>query len=459
MPRPSISLRHSIPAILLLAGSVMGLVAFQRETSMAYSRSQQELTQQANFVGNQTAQLIEYLYAQSKQADLPLWFSQLSTAPHVNMAVLLDDQQRVIESTRLAWRDRSLPEIAQQNPDIAVELDQIQPQIQQVRQTQSGRTLTSENGQRLYALYPVGLAPQAGQILPARIGVLVIEYDLAGQNQRLYAGAVQHSLIYIACLAGSSLLLWVFFSQVVVIPLRRLTAAASQISAGNLSVQVRLDSANEIGSLARSFNHMVGQLREYFAALEATNAELESRVAERTAALASANRVLQRLAHIDGLTEIANRRRLDEFLATAWQQGQPLALVLCDVDFFKRYNDLYGHQQGDDCLRQVAQALLQAVPGPSDLVARYGGEEFAVVLTNASIQRAVALAERLRCAVHALQLPHQGSGIGEYVTLSVGAACLTPQANRSAAALIAAADAALYEAKQCGRNRSIVHMA
>jgi diguanylate cyclase (GGDEF)-like protein len=226
-----------------------------------------------------------------------------------------------------------------------------------------------------------------------------------------------------------------------------------------LSVQVELNSANEIGILARSFNRMVEQLREYFTALEATNADLEVRVAERTAALASANRALQRLAHIDGLTEIANRRRFDQFLAEAWQPEQPLSLILCDVDFFKRYNDLYGHQQGDDCLRRIAQSLLQVVQCPTDLVARYGGEEFAVVLSNTPMDRAVTVAEQLRCAVHSLHLPHQGSGVGEYVTLSVGVACVIPHASRTVEALIAAADAALYEAKQRGRNRAIAYAA
>lgn len=170
-----------------------------------------------------------------------------------------------------------------------------------------------------------------------------------------------------------------------------------------------------------------------------------------------ANRELQRLASLDGLTGVANRRRFDEYLDTEWQlmarEKLPLSLILCDIDFFKKYNDTYGHQAGDACLRQVADALRFCARRSLDLVARYGGEEFVVILPNTTVSVAAQIAEEMRSVVNALQIPHVQSAVSEHVTLSLGIACMTPTLNTSPAMLIAAADAALYQAKAAGRNR------
>lgn len=170
-----------------------------------------------------------------------------------------------------------------------------------------------------------------------------------------------------------------------------------------------------------------------------------------------ANRELQRLASLDGLTGVANRRRFDEYLDTEWQhmarEKLPLSLILCDIDFFKKYNDTYGHQAGDACLRQVADALRFCARRSVDLVARYGGEEFAVILPNTTVTGAAQVAEELRSVVNALHIPHVQSAVSEHVTLSLGIGCMTPTPNTSPAMLIAAADAALYQAKAAGRNR------
>jgi len=162
------------------------------------------------------------------------------------------------------------------------------------------------------------------------------------------------------------------------------------------------------------------------------------------------------LALIDGLTQVANRRHLDNYLASEWRrltrEQQPLALILCDVDNFKLYNDTYGHQLGDDCLKQVARAIACSVNRPSDLVARYGGEEFAVILPNTPIEGAVCVAERIRAAIEALQILHERSPVRPHVTLSLGVAALVPAEALSLKQLIALADDALYEAKQAGKN-------
>lgn len=172
--------------------------------------------------------------------------------------------------------------------------------------------------------------------------------------------------------------------------------------------------------------------------------------------LAGANQELQRLITLDGLTQVGNRRGFDEYLTREWQRSlrkqTPLALILCDIDFFKSYNDTYGHQAGDDCLRRVAHALCNGVERPTDFIARYGGEEFAVILPNTLLEGAVQVAERLCTAIQALGLPHASSLVSPYVTLSLGVASIVPHSEVSSSLLIAEADRALYLAKTEGRN-------
>lgn len=176
--------------------------------------------------------------------------------------------------------------------------------------------------------------------------------------------------------------------------------------------------------------------------------------------LKEANRELQQLATLDGLTQVANRRRFDEYLEQEWRRAireqASLSLILCDIDFFKRYNDTYGHQAGDDCLRAVANAIRQAVKRSGDLVARYGGEEFAVILPHTEALGALRVAEEIQAYVKALQIPHVNSLVTPYITLSLGVATLVPGNESSPAVLISSADQALYQAKAQGRDRYFV---
>ncbi|MBD1927234.1 diguanylate cyclase [Trichocoleus sp. FACHB-90] len=178
------------------------------------------------------------------------------------------------------------------------------------------------------------------------------------------------------------------------------------------------------------------------------------------AALRQANLKLERLASIDGLTQLANRRRFDDYLSHEWKRAtreqQPLSLILFDVDYFKRYNDCYGHQSGDDCLQQLAKAASRAVKRPADLVARYGGEEFAAILPNTSAQGATAVAQAIRLEVQQLKLPHAQSKVSDYVTLSLGVSSAIPTEDCLPETLIAMADEALYQAKNQGRDRIIL---
>ncbi|WP_373534873.1 diguanylate cyclase domain-containing protein [Microcoleus sp.] len=177
--------------------------------------------------------------------------------------------------------------------------------------------------------------------------------------------------------------------------------------------------------------------------------------------LQAANLKLERLATLDALTQLANRRRFDQYLDIEWRrqarEQTPLSLILCDIDSFKSYNDTYGHPGGDECLRQVASAIGRSVDRPADLVARYGGEEFAVILPNTEIQGAVRVAEHIQLTISALQLPHAGSQVSQYVTVSLGVASMVPAFESGASILIAAADRALYEAKRLGRDRIQVY--
>lgn len=166
------------------------------------------------------------------------------------------------------------------------------------------------------------------------------------------------------------------------------------------------------------------------------------------------------LANCDSLTHIANRRRFDEYLDQQWQQMArsrlPLSMILCDVDHFKRYNDTYGHLQGDRCLQKITHALSRQLNRTTDLLARYGGEEFAVVLPQTALAGALQVAEKLRTTIRHLQIPHIQSETDSVITISLGVACVVPMLHTPSAVLIEQADRALYLAKQHGKDQVMV---
>jgi len=176
--------------------------------------------------------------------------------------------------------------------------------------------------------------------------------------------------------------------------------------------------------------------------------------------LENANQELSILSSVDGLTGIANRRHFDQFLEQLWLQSarnrELVGLIICDIDFFKAYNDTYGHLQGDECLKQVAATLKNSLKRQGDFVARYGGEEFVVVLPDSDVEGAIKVAETLRNNVESLGIPHRLSSITPKVTISLGVAIGHANSSDTPKTLIEAADAALYQAKQNGRNRFIV---
>ena len=167
--------------------------------------------------------------------------------------------------------------------------------------------------------------------------------------------------------------------------------------------------------------------------------------------------LLEKLSSVDGLTGIPNRRRFNEFLDLEWRRTlrtrSSLSIIMMDIDYFKLFNDYYGHAAGDECLRKVAQTVVNSIKRITDLVARYGGEEFISVLPLVEMDDAITIAKRVQLSVVALKIPHVLSSVSEYVTMSLGVATTVPSLDITPGSLIKAADKALYEAKAAGRNQ------
>ncbi|WP_348635338.1 diguanylate cyclase [Herbaspirillum sp. LeCh32-8] len=240
------------------------------------------------------------------------------------------------------------------------------------------------------------------------------------------------------------------------------------------SIQLPGKKQHELHFLADAINTMLASLRKHVTqnrtlydeleqekeSLRALNKSLELRIAERTRDLAQANEQLKSLSLTDGLTGISNRRCFDQTLEQEWRRcarsGQPLMVALIDVDWFKHYNDHYGHIAGDEVLRRVAAMLQQTVGRAGDTVARYGGEEFALIAADTDTQTGLSVVHRMRDAVASLNIPHALSQFGR-ITVSVGvASCVPSQHDSDISSLLQAADAALYRAKMAGRNQALV---
>jgi diguanylate cyclase (GGDEF)-like protein len=235
-------------------------------------------------------------------------------------------------------------------------------------------------------------------------------------------------------------------------PILAIQDGASLIGQGALDHRISVTTGDELEDLADSFNRMAAQLQESYASLE-------KKVEDRTRDLAELNRKLELLSTTDALTGIANRRKFDEVLALEWSRAtrtsQPLALAMLDIDWFKAYNDHYGHQAGDACLQRVAQIISGNVCRGSDLVARYGGEEFIFIAPATNAETILNLAEKLCEEFRAIALPHERSQYG-FVTVSIGVTSIIPNQEQQPASLIQAADQAMYRAKEQGRNRAVL---
>lgn len=229
-------------------------------------------------------------------------------------------------------------------------------------------------------------------------------------------------------------------------PLTQLQELSAGMGSGNYDTTLNYQSSDELGNLVRSFVIMREDIKER-----------ESEIHEANENLSQLNQKLEQISNTDTLTNLANRRHFDETLAKEIsrhsRQSISLALIICDIDYFKQYNDTYGHQQGDKCLRQVANSIKKTSARGEDLVARYGGEEFAVILPNTNEEQASKIAEKIRARVHDLDLSHKTSEVSDHVSVSLGFACVIPDSGTTMSDLIEDADRALYRAKREGRNR------
>ncbi|GEA52188.1 hypothetical protein VIN01S_29920 [Vibrio inusitatus NBRC 102082] len=252
--------------------------------------------------------------------------------------------------------------------------------------------------------------------------------------------AVQSALIT-SIVLGFLLLfaLWITLRKVVLEPVMHLTQKATAITnTKDYKKRAQVETSDEIGELSRQLNKMLDVIENRDASLE----EVLSR--------------LQELSMTDSLTQIANRLKFDSVSEMEWRRMQreqlPISIIMCDVDFFKQYNDHYGHVEGDQCLVNIAKALKDCVARPADLVARYGGEEFVMLLPGTDLNGATHLANTVLDKVSSMQLPHAKSTTAPFVTVSLGVASVTPHEDHSLLQLLTDADNALYRAKQNGRN-------
>lgn len=246
------------------------------------------------------------------------------------------------------------------------------------------------------------------------------------------------------------ILLAVWIAKWVTKPILLLNQAANELTQGKWLGIIDDGREDELGELSRSFNIMGKKLTELVS-------HLEVEVDLRTIELQERNEMLEGLSFLDGLTGIANRRKFDTALESSWQlayrQQMPLSLIMLDIDFFKNYNDTYGHQAGDDCLKAIASLLNKKARRLSDLVARYGGEEFVIIVQSPeSLSKVVDFAEDIRKSVENLKIEHVASPFKD-VTLSLGIVYAIPTKDVSSIAFIERADKALYQAKNGGRNR------
>jgi diguanylate cyclase (GGDEF)-like protein len=300
------------------------------------------------------------------------------------------------------------------------------------------------------------------------VGELTLEGDERVLWQRLsgeVANIVVTQIVQSLLLAG--LIMWMF-NRSVTVHVQHIARHLEQLSPANLMRTLRLERSvtrrDELSLLESGVNDLQDKLSVYLDRQKQDEQELAARsdqlaglVEERTTELREANKRLEELTRSDPLTGLANRRHFDELKEIEFRRAQrldqPLSVLMCDVDFFKRYNDTYGHALGDHCLQAVAETLKSVFARAGELVARVGGEEFAVLLPGSDVDSARKAAERLRQAIATLAVTHASSPVAPHITVSIGVAQFDPETTDRFDQLLQRADQALYRAKSQGRDR------
>jgi diguanylate cyclase (GGDEF)-like protein len=304
-------------------------------------------------------------------------------------------------------------------------------------------------------------------------GMMVLPARMWGRSWPVVAlvlgdTAITTAIIYLSGNAGSSLYLIYFLVMLIgaLAPSLKQMIGLSVILCAAYGALLYLDSL-ETGSLSEGRLLGIPVLLVlavfYGVTTEAVRWERQKRAGllEQINTLKRTEVELQAQSGRDWLTGLANRRRFDEMIQQEWGRAKrdetALGVLMIDIDYFKPYNDTYGHQAGDTCLQQVAKSFSEVVHRPGDMLARYGGEEFVVVLPRTDVAGAAEVAEKIRAQVEALRIPHTNSLVSDLVTISVGVTAMVPTEKSKPAVLVAAADQALYQAKHEGRNRVRVH--
>jgi diguanylate cyclase (GGDEF)-like protein len=293
-----------------------------------------------------------------------------------------------------------------------------------------------------------GVAPPQAKPL----GLVLVKLSKTGLNAQKKNLLLLNIIVTLLALV-LSLAVAARVSRRIIAPILNMGQDIRQLGSGHLGARTSQQTGiHELNELAAGINTMAQKLQE-------ERDLLENRVQARTAELEAANHKLAMLSISDGLTELSNRRHIDQVMATEWRrcarQGQPLSFIMIDIDHFKSFNDYYGHQKGDECLCRVATVLAAHAQRSGETAARYGGEEFALIMPGISPEEAENLAEKVRLEVAALAIPHEKQAPG-YVTVSLGVATIVPDEGKAYASLVGTADAALYRAKNAGRNCVVV---
>lgn len=265
--------------------------------------------------------------------------------------------------------------------------------------------------------------------------------------------SIMYTLAFLIVFIILTVILLNWLSKEITSPIEKISKASEELASGSVDEIKNENRIEELYKLTDSFNEMSYRLSDMLTSLE-------DEISKRTYELECTNRELEILSFKDGLTGIYNRRKFDEFYTSAWEvaveSNRQLGVLMLDIDFFKKYNDIYGHLKGDECLKIIASSLRSSTRRGGDLLARYGGEEFIVFVQEIRKEDLINLAERIRRDIEALKIEHLGSSF-KIVTISIGVASMKADRNISSRELIRRSDLALYEAKEAGRNKVSVY--